>query len=186
MPKAIVLRMITGSQIGRRYTLTERSNIIGSAANCAIVLNDRMIEPRHAEIRQMLDRWFVTPLTDDGRGISLNGMAIRGQSRLNAGDTLTIGSITYSILFEEIVEAPSTTRQVGGSDLPRLGNYFIRRGILTADQVAKVVNRQAQIQHDGTQLPFGQVAYNMGLITRSQLDMALADQRADFNDRFAD
>ncbi|MFN8567636.1 MAG: hypothetical protein U0Z44_08975 [Kouleothrix sp.] len=47
-----------------------------------------------------------------------------------------------------------------------------------------MAERQSKLNHDGMRLQFGQVAYEMGFITRSQLDMALADQRSDFNDRF--
>ena len=49
-----------------------------------------------------------------------------------------------------------------------------------------MVERQTMLQHDGTRLQFGQVAYDMGYITRSQLDAALSDQRRDFNERFWD
>jgi hypothetical protein len=58
--------------------------------------------------------------------------------------------------------------------------------MLSADQVARVAERQAKLQHDGTRLQFGQVAYDMGYITRSQLDTALSEQRSDFNERFWD
>ena len=70
--------------------------------------------------------------------------------------------------------------------MPRLGEYFIRRGLLSADQIARVIDRQTKLQQDGSRLQFGQVAYEMGFITRSQLDGALSDQRSDFNERFWD
>ena len=63
---------------------------------------------------------------------------------------------------------------------------FIRRGLLSTDQIARVIDRQTKLQHDGSRLQFGQVAYEMGYITRSQLDGALSDQRSDFNERFWD
>ena len=71
-----------------------------------------------------------------------------------------------------------------GNSVPKLGEYFIRRGILSRDQVIKVAERQGKLQRDGSRVQFGQIAYEMGYISRSQLDMALADQRSDFNDRF--
>jgi hypothetical protein len=150
-------------------------------------LHDRLLGPRHLEIRQVLERWFVVPLAAGGQGIALNGLSVSGQSRLNAGDALTLGSVTYSVAFEDIVEQEvGAQRPAATNGVPRLGEYFIRRGMLSADQVARVAERQAKLQHDGTRLQFGQVAYDMGYITRSQLDTALSEQRSDFNERFWD
>jgi hypothetical protein len=185
MAKALVLRAITGTQAGARYPLANRSSTIGTASTNDVVLHDRLLSPRHVEIRQVLERWFVVPLAAGGQGIALNGLPISGQSRLNPGDTLSLGSVTYAIDVEDIVErAVGTPQATNSHGVPRLGDYFLRRGLLTGDQVAKVVERQSQLQRDGSRLQFGQVAYEMGYISRSQLDAALADQRSDFNDRF--
>jgi len=185
MAKALVLRAITGTQAGSRHTLANRSSTIGTASANDVVLHDRLLSPRHVEIRQVLERWFVVPLAAGGQGVALNGMPISGQSRLNPGDTLTLGSVTYAVELEEIVErAVGTSSSAGSHGVPRLGEYFLRRGLLTGEQVARVAERQAQLQRDGSRLQFGQVAYEMGFISRSQLDAALADQRSDFNDRF--
>jgi hypothetical protein len=182
-----VLRAITGSQAGQRHTLTARTNSVGAASGNDLVLSDRLLNPRHAEIKQALERWFIVPLAAGGQGIALNGMPISGQSRLNPGDALTLGSVTYIVELEEIVEQEvGAQRPSGASGVPKLGEYFIRRAMMSAAQVQHVIQRQSELSNDGTRLPFGQVAYDMGYITRSQLDTALADQRNDFNERFWD
>ena len=187
MAKALVLRAITGTNAGQRHTLAARVNTIGSAANNDLVLHDRLLGPRHVEIKQVLERWFVVPLAAGSQAIALNGLSVHGQSRLSEGDALTIGSVTYMISFEDIVEQEVGAPRSGGTNgVPRLGEYFIRRGLLSADQIARVIERQAKLQHDGSRLQFGQVAYEMGYITRAQLDNALSDQRSDFNERFWD
>jgi hypothetical protein len=187
MAKALVLRAITGSNAGQRHLLTARINTIGSASGNDLVLHDRLLGPRHIEIRQVLERWFVVPLAAGGQAVALNGLSVTGQSRLNAGDALTIGSVTYSVSFEDVAEREvGAARPTNSNGVPRLGEYFIRRGLLTAEQVARISQRQAEQERYGNRLQFGQVAYDMGLINRSQLDAALADQRADFNDRFSD
>lgn len=187
MPKALVLRAVTGPQAGQRHHLAARTSTVGAAPNNDLVLRDRLLEPRHAEIRQVLERWFIVPLAPGSQGIALNGLPIKGQSRLNPGDALTLGSVTYAIELEEIVEQEvGSARPSGTSGVPKLGEYFIRRGLLSPYQVQRVVERQAELGRSGTRLPFGQVAYDLGYITRSQLDTALADQRSDFNDRFWD
>lgn len=189
MAKALVLTAVTGLHLGKQHTLFGRTNSVGSAATNDVVLHDRQIESRHAEIRQMLDRWFIVPLSPKSTGISLNGAIVTSQSRLNPGDKLTIGSITYTISIEELIErevgaAPPTTNS--GGSVPRIGDYFIRRGIMSQDQVMHTLRRQSDIQRTGQGKHFGQVAYELGYIDRFQLDRALADQRADFNDRFHD
>ena len=187
MAKALVLRALTGTNAGQRYTLAARVNTIGSAATNDLVLHDRLLGPRHVEIKQVLERWFVVPLAAGSQAIALNGLSVNGQSRLSAGDALTIGSVTYMIAFEEIVEQEVGAPRSGGTHgVPRLGEYFIRRGLLSAEQITRVIDRQAKLEQDGSRLQFGQVAYEMGFITRSQLDGALSDQRTDFNERFSD
>src|SRR5689334_18874933 len=137
MAKALVLRAITGTQAGLRHTLANRSSIIGTASRNDLVLHDRLLSPRHVEIRQVLERWFVVPLVAGGQGIALNGMPISGQSRLNPGDTLSLGSVTYAVDLEEVVErAVGTPSAADSHGVPRLGEYFLRRGLLTGEQVA--------------------------------------------------
>lgn len=184
MAKALVLRAITGTQAGKRHVVTARVSSIGTAASNDLVLHDRLLNPRHIELRQVLERWFVVPLASNSQGLALNGMPISGQSRLNPGDALTLGSVTYMVDLEDVIEQEVGQTPAGNNGVPRLGEYFIRRGILSREQVIAVAERQSRLQRDGSRLQFGQVAYDMGFITRSQLDMALADQRSDFNDRF--
>ncbi|GAB4117829.1 MAG: FHA domain-containing protein [Roseiflexaceae bacterium] len=104
MAKALVLTAVTGTQIGKKHVLSGRTSIIGSTPGCDLVLYDRAIEARHAELRNMLDSWFIAPLTSSGSGISVNGTIVRGQSRIRPGDKVTIGSITYTIAIEDLVE----------------------------------------------------------------------------------
>jgi type III secretion system (T3SS) inner membrane Yop/YscD-like protein len=186
MAKALVLRAITGPQAGQRHVLTARVSTIGTASSNDLVLHDRLLNPRHLEIRQVLERWFVVPLTGGSQAIALNGLSVTGQGRLNAGDSLTVGSVTYNVSFEDVVEREVGAQPASASGVPRLGEYFIRRGLLTAEQVAKVSERQATFERSGQRIQFGQVAHDMGFINRSQLDAALSDQRWDFNSRFSD
>lgn len=185
MSKALVLTVTTGPQISKHYTFSERSISVGSATNNDLVLQDRSVEPHHAEIIQMLDRWFIMPRVADGRGTSLNGMPITSRSRLNPDDRLTIGNVTYRISVIEVLE-----QEVGGfrpaTAVPRLGDYFTRRGLMSGDQVSRTVERQRELARNGNQIVFGQLAYEMGYISRAQLDTALAQQRGDFDEHFRD
>ncbi len=187
MAKALVLTAITGGQYGRKFTLTNRTNSVGSGAGCDMVVHDRYLEPHHAEIRQMLDRWFIVPTKPNAGGISVNGMIIRSQARLNPGDKLTLGTVTYEVDYEEVAE-----REVGFDGgpargaVPRLGDYLVQLGVMTPEQVRQTLKRQAELQSTGVTGHFGQVAYELGFVSRAQLERALADQRADFNDAWRD
>lgn len=186
MPKALVLTAMTGLQPGKRITLSARVNTIGSTSSNDVVLHDRLVAPFHAEIRQVLERWFVVPQSPGRQGLALNGMDMKGQQRLNMGDSLQLGSTSYRVSFEEIVEREVGVPETISHSVPRLGEYFVRRGIMSSEQVTRAAERQAALSRSGTRLPFGQVAYEMGFINRSQLDSALAEQRSDFNQRFWD
>lgn len=105
MAKSLILTGISGSKVGVRQIIAGRSNVIGSASGCNLVFKDRLVHSRHAEIRQVLDRWFVVPLEATAQ-VFINGQTVRGQSRLNDGDTLTVGTVTFTVsLGDELAQA---------------------------------------------------------------------------------
>ncbi len=104
MTKALVFTAVTGSQSGKKYPLPGRNAVIGSDPSCDMVLHDRLVEWRHAELRHMLDSWFLVPLSNKISGVSVNGAIIQNQSRIRPGDQVTIGSITYAVAVEELAE----------------------------------------------------------------------------------
>lgn len=108
MAKALSLIGISGSRVGRSTVFSERSTVIGSDARCGVVMHDRQILPRHAEVRVALDRWFVLPL-DAKAQIFVNGTPIAGQQRIDEGDLVTFGTATFKAMIGE------TERAVGGS-----------------------------------------------------------------------
>lgn len=185
MARVLVLTAVTGSQIGKYYTVAARSTTIGSGGRSDLVLSDRAIEPRHAEIRQVLDRWFIVPLSTGGRGILLNGLPVSGQSRINPGDLLTLGSVMYRVGVTDMLEQEAGTQQRMSSGVPRIGEYFVRRGLMTNEQLNRIAQRQSELKRNGSQIAFGQVACEMGLLSRGQLESALAEQREDFYQRMS-
>ncbi|NJM07989.1 FHA domain-containing protein [Candidatus Gracilibacteria bacterium] len=103
MAKALILTGITGTRVGLQTALAKRSTVIGSSPTCDIILHDRQVLPRHAEIRQVLDRWFVVPL-DTGSRIFVNGNPVTSQGRLLEGDLVTVGSATFKASLSETSE----------------------------------------------------------------------------------
>lgn len=185
MAMVLELTPITGVQVNRKMTLSGRVVTIGSAPGNDVVLNERQITPRHLEIHQMLDRFFVVPLTANGQGVALNGVPVDARSRLKPGDILTLGANSYRVaISEQLEQAVGAPR--GAQQVPRLGDYLVRRGLMNGDQVAHTVRRQSELQRTGQHIAFGQLAYDLGYVNRSQLENVLNEQRNDFNERFKD
>lgn len=109
MAKVLVLIGISGSPVGQSVPVHGRTCLLGSAANSDIVLHDRQVLARHAEIRQMLTGWFVVPLSANA-SVAVNGTTVVGQARLQAGDLLSIGTVTFKAVLQEAMQV----REVGG------------------------------------------------------------------------
>lgn len=103
MAKALLLTGISGSRVGQQTAVIGRSYVIGSGSACDLVLHDRQVVPRHAEIRMSLDRWFIVPL-DPSAMIAVNGTRVTSQNRLVEGDLLTIGTVTFKAAIGEVQE----------------------------------------------------------------------------------
>jgi predicted component of type VI protein secretion system len=110
MAKALSLIGISGSRVGQSTVFTGRSTTVGSGAGCDMVMTDRQLLPRHAELRVSLERWFILPL-DPKAAIFVNGEQVRGQQRIGEGDLLTLGSATFKVSFSEAERAVGDRRQ---------------------------------------------------------------------------
>ena len=185
MAKALVLTGIGGGRVGATYMVTGRSGIVGSAAGSDVQLQERMVLARHAELRQILERWFVVPL-DTTAQVYINGQPVSGQARLTDGSTLTLGVASFRIGQTEIAEQEVGEAQPSSNGVPRLGEYLIRRNTVTRAQIQHAVQRQGELQQQGRRLQFGDVLYELGYANRSQLEQAAQEQRNDFYERFRD
>jgi pSer/pThr/pTyr-binding forkhead associated (FHA) protein len=107
MAKTLVLIGISGSRVGQATPIQARTCVLGSADGCDVVLHDRQVQARHAEIRQMLAGWFVAPLSA-GAGVAVNGTPVTSQARVQEGDLVTLGSVTFKAAFQEL-----SVREVG-------------------------------------------------------------------------
>jgi pSer/pThr/pTyr-binding forkhead associated (FHA) protein len=110
MAKSLVLTGISGSRVGMPTIVSGKLSMIGSAAGCDIVLHDRQVQPKHAEIRVMLDRWFIVPL-EAGAMVFINGTPVRGKQRIDEGDLVTIGTATFKAAIQEVNEIGGVPRR---------------------------------------------------------------------------
>jgi predicted component of type VI protein secretion system len=185
MAKALVLTSISGARLGVRYTLSGRTNSVGSEDGCHMVLSDRSILPRHAELRQALESWFVAPL--GSANVSVNGAPVHGQARLRPGDSLIVGTLGFRVDIEEIGDRERAVGQTASRvGVPRLGDYLLRQGLITRTQLDHALRRQEDMTSQGRRVQLGDVLVQLGYIRQSALDAALREQHNDLADRWLD
>ena len=81
---------------GSRVELAGEPVTIGRLPDCDVVLEDRNVSRRHAEVRRTPSGFVVVDL-DSTNGTKVNGAGVK-ERRLTDGDTITIGTTT--IRFE--------------------------------------------------------------------------------------
>ena len=60
--------------------------------------------------------------------------------------------------------------------VPRLGDYLVERGLITAEQLQKALQQQAVLRKTSEEVPLiGHLAVQMGLITQADLDQAITE-----------
>ncbi len=115
MAKSLSLIGISGSRVGQSIVFSARSTILGTDPECGVVLQDRLILPRHAEFRVALERWFVVSL-DPRAAIFVNGQPVTGQQRVEHGSLITLGATTFKAVIGELERAVGETRVRGQSE----------------------------------------------------------------------
>jgi predicted component of type VI protein secretion system len=110
MAKTLSLIGISGSRVGRSTLFSERSTLIGSDPSCGVVIHDRGVLPRHAELRVALDRWFILPL-DPKAQLFVNGLPVSGQQRVDEGALVTIGTATFKATIGDAERAVGASRR---------------------------------------------------------------------------
>ena len=91
------LRKLTKSESvylhhGRRRTRVVDRIVIGRAADCDIIVTDRLASRHHAEVQKIRDAYYITDHTSTN-GVLVNGNRIEPGTyvRLRATDIITIG-----------------------------------------------------------------------------------------------
>lgn len=62
--------------------------------------------------------------------------------------------------------------------VPRLGEYLVEKGLLTAEQLQEALDRQKKLSSAGQAALLGQLLIELGFIDRSKLDQAITEQIA--------
>ena len=66
--------------------------------------------------------------------------------------------------------------------LPRFGEYLLRRGYVTREQLSAALTRQREAAGQGVSQIIGQTLFDMGVVSREQLDKASVEQAQELKD----
>jgi pSer/pThr/pTyr-binding forkhead associated (FHA) protein len=90
------LKMLSGSEEGRRFDIDRDETTIGRAADSAFVIDDPSVSGRHCKITRRGRRFNLSDLGSTN-GTQLNEVLIE-EHQLSAGDVCTVGSV--QVLFD--------------------------------------------------------------------------------------
>ena len=82
---------------GGRHVIERRAVVLGRSRDCDVVLDDRSVSRRHAELVRHGDGFLLRDL-DSTNGSAVNGKRIR-EAAVQPGDDITVG--TVALTFEQ-------------------------------------------------------------------------------------
>ncbi|MBA4189976.1 MAG: GGDEF domain-containing protein [Planctomycetaceae bacterium] len=94
----------TGTSMGCRYTLSERSLMLGRGEDCDIRLQDHSVSRRHAKIEPTPDGFYVHD-QQSTNGTFVNDRQLESAWLLQDGDYLRVGNCIYRYLAGGNIEA---------------------------------------------------------------------------------
>lgn len=185
MGKALILTGITGERVGSSTTFSARINIVGNGSDAILNLREMQMAANYAELRQVLDRWFVAPQAP-GAQVYVNGTRVGSQARIKEGDLVSFGNSTFRVSFTNAQELGASNNSPGEGVVPRIGEYLLRKGFVTREQIDEALQSQNDLRRKGRRVQIGDILHTMGAISRAQLEIALQDQRGDYYEQFRD
>ena len=91
------LRILEGESTGSIYAINKSNNTIGRHSSNTIVIRDKQISTKHAEINFIEGRYWINDLNSKN-GVIVNGREISGKACLFDGSLIKLG--TSIIRFE--------------------------------------------------------------------------------------
>src|SRR5262245_52360399 len=106
------LFVLAGPDLARSFPLAERSTL-GRSDECDVVLRDRSISRKHAQILRQEERWFVQDLGSTN-GVSKDGQ--RGERfELADGDEFRLGDLPLRFKLQAEGDAPDIEFSAGSA-----------------------------------------------------------------------
>ncbi len=99
------IRVLTGPMAGKAFELKSGTNVLGRAASCDVVLNDKGISKEHAKIDVLDDKIILSDL-NSRNGTFINGIKIKSQ-RVHEEDKIAFFNMICDLKKHENVRALS-------------------------------------------------------------------------------
>ncbi len=94
----------------------------------------------------------------------------------HCGVDLALAAALAERLALSVLPAESDTPFVGDAMLSRFGEFLMKKGYITAEQLDEALARQGEISRMGLKETLGQVLLEMRVMTREQLELASVEQ----------
>ncbi len=134
------LIFISGAAKGERIPLGNDQIILGTRADCTLVLNDLLASPIHCAISMSGDQFVATDLGSEA-GTYINGERIFQGTALKPGDLIAIGShVVEARLIGGVTQASKgntifTTLAPGGLDLGPQSKFVVDGRVMKAKKI---------------------------------------------------
>lgn len=178
-PTALRLQVLDGSSPNRIVRVSARRCTVGGAPSCTVRLRAFGVRPFHCLIQQSAGRTRVRSLCP---GNQLNGLPFR-QERLQDGDTLTLGPITFRVLLDHQARVlPSAPLTAGAqstapaSDAPETAVDELPEAVLA--RIERLENQLAELERRA-EAPPAESAESVPPSLFDNLMAELAQQRED-------
>lgn len=91
--------------------------VVGRDKNCDIIINDKKISRRHASFKLKELNLAVVKDLGSSNGTYVNGIKIKGEKEIRAGDSISIGTNKLRIMETNPLKDFAHTTQVGSKEL---------------------------------------------------------------------
>ncbi|TWT87557.1 Phosphoserine phosphatase RsbP [Pseudobythopirellula maris] len=109
------LRVLTGAEPNRRYTIDAEQSVIGRSSECEVALDVAAVSRRHATILHQEGRFFAEDL-GSRNGTFVNGQKIIGRTPLRSGDKLLVCDQEFVFEDEATPAGAASTEPSSGAD----------------------------------------------------------------------
>jgi tetratricopeptide (TPR) repeat protein len=107
----------------------------------------------------------------------------QARSRRSELEQLVSHNSTYNIWHRM---TPEHRAQMKESVVPYLGEFLLRLGYISRQQLEAALKRHKELTQRGSPKLVGQVLVELGYLTQSQLESGLQQHRGEYNFRFSD
>lgn len=105
---------------------------------------------------------------------------------LNPANDMAREWLSYTRQDKDRPGTATTVQPEQDKELPRLGAYLVREGLISQEQLDEALRLQREAAAAGGQKRLGDILVDIGLVSREQVDAALQELRTHFNAAFWD